>query len=288
MSVIHDMDITIKISDYLSPLQVRCVRLHCIAEKTLIMQIPPMRGTWGLAVRQLDQQLYNQVFEGINPLSPPGQKYPKYIVRPDLQCSYEKNKKFSFEFLTWNITDEQYYTLLTAWNIVAMYGLGKERIPFKIENAEPLFEPSLKCQSLTNVHTLTFPHSVRLMQKGKLVTKLMYYDVILAVLYRLAPIVAEANGRIPSANPKDDWMPEYPQILDLAKDVKSSWFGQELILQRYSARQQCEVKQKGVYGIMNIKNAPEELRPLLEIADLLHIGKTTILGLGRCVPRTEE
>jgi hypothetical protein len=259
------------INTYLSPLHIRGVRFYCNAEKNLDVQIPQLRGTFGLALHQVDEQLYKNVFDCQN---------PKYIVRPDLQCNYEKSKTFSFEFLAWNITDEQYKTLLTAWNIVAMYGLGKERVRFKIVKAEPL--PPL-VRPLTNVRTLTFPHSVRLMKKGHLLTELTFYDIILAVLYRLAPMIAEANGRTPSVQPKDDWLPQYQQIIDLTKTVKSVWHGEKLTLQRYSARQQREVKQDGVFGIMTVDNVPDDLLPLLEIADTLHIGKATIMGLGRVI-----
>jgi len=269
--------LTAAIQKYLSPLRIRCVRFHCEVEKALDIQIPQLRGTWGLALNQMNKQIYNIVFEGISPLKPTGQKNPKYIIRHDLNCSREKSKTFSFEFLTWNVTDEQYKTLLTAWNIAATYGLGKGRIPFKIEKAEPFSSSPVKA----DVHELTFPHSVRLIKKGELLTELTFYDIILAVLYRLAPVIAEANGKIPSANPKDDWIPEYQQIIDSAKEVKSIWHGEKQILCRYSARQQREVKQEGVYGIMQVENVSAGLLPLLDIAGTLHIGKATIMGLGQ-------
>lgn len=277
------MNLSTRIRDYLVPLYIRRVRFHCTAEKALDVQIPQLRGTWGLAINQVDKHLYSILFEGISPLSPLGQKNPKYIIRPNLQCFCEKkNKTFSFEFLTWNITDEQYKTLLTAWNIVSMCGLGKERIRFKIENAEPLHAPF----QLTNIHTLTFPHSVRLMKKGQLITEPTFYDVVLAILYRLAPIVAAVNGSNPSSNPKDDWIPEYQEILDVAKTVQSVWLGEtKIALHHYSTRQKRDVNQTGVSGLMHVSDFPEELLPLLFVAADIHIGKATIMGLGRVMLR---
>jgi hypothetical protein len=273
---------------YIAPVQVRKTRLCCSVKSPLELQIPMLRGTFGLALHTIDKTIYNNIFEGINPKLPLGQKQPRYIIRPDLNSpnTNEKSESFSFEFITWNCSEKEYDELLCAWDVAGLAGLGDKRIPFSVTKTTTEFcsLEHIQWNFFKDINSLSFPHSIRLMKKGQLIVTPNFYDVILAVLYRLAPIISQSVGKIPSAKPTDDWLPEAGEILDLAKIVKSDWQGEKFILQRYSARQQREVQQTGVFGTMYAENIPDDLHILLAIADLLHIGKVTIMGLGRCVP----
>ncbi|MDR2755137.1 MAG: hypothetical protein LBC20_05470 [Planctomycetaceae bacterium] len=301
-------DISVQIRRYLEPVKVRAVRFRCVNEKPVEVILPTLRGVWGRALHQIDQTLYNTVFEGKNRTN---QKQPLYIIRPDLNCSYENCKTFSFEWIVWNSAAQQYFdNLLQSWEVAGLLGLGKDRVRFKIIEAEyifatknrtdsinssttsisaelPIFSPAeLQWTFENHVRQLAFPHSIRLLQKGKLITEPTLWDIVVSIFYRLSPIIVHSLGNIPSNRPGDDWMPCSQVILDLIRTIPNQWHGKTVTLRRYSARQQQEIDMNGVFGSLFVETLPDEIKPLILAADLFHLGKGTIMGLGRLLPIT--
>ncbi|MDR0608622.1 MAG: hypothetical protein LBG58_00755 [Planctomycetaceae bacterium] len=301
-------DIAIQIRRYFEPVKVRAVRFRCVNEKPVEVTLPTLRSVWGLALHQTDQKLYETVFEGKNKTN---QKQPLYIIRPDLNCCYENSKTFSFEWIVWNTAALQYFDkLLQSWTVAGLLGLGKDRVRFHIIEAETIFATKNKTEVITNNNTntsadlpifspaelqwtlgndvrqLAFPHSIRLLQKGKLITEPTLWNIIVAIFYRLSPIIVHSLGNIPSNRPGDDWMPCSQEILDLIRTIPNQWHGEPVTLRRYSARQQQEIDMNGVFGSLFVETLPDELKPLILAADLFHLGKGTIMGLGRLLPIT--
>ncbi|MDR1271233.1 MAG: hypothetical protein LBK82_17115 [Planctomycetaceae bacterium] len=301
-------DLNIQIRRYLEPVKVRAVRFRCVNEKPVEVALPTLRGVWGLALHQTNQKLYDTVFEGKNQTN---QKQPLYIIRPDLNCNYENSKTFSFEWIVWNTAALQHFDkLLQSWKLAGLLGLGKNRVRFNIIGAEPIFATENRIDIITNntasiatdlpifspaelswtfgnyVRQLAFPHSIRLLQKGKLITEPTLWDIIVAIFYRLSPMIVQSLGNIPSNRPSDDWMPCSQDILDLIKTIPYQWHGETVTLRRYSARQQQEVDMNGVFGSLFVETLPDEIQPLILAADLFHLGKGTIMGLGRLLPIT--
>ncbi|MDR2439800.1 MAG: hypothetical protein LBE12_10585 [Planctomycetaceae bacterium] len=299
-------DIAIQIRRYFEPVKVRAIRFRCVNEKPIEVTLPTLRGVWGLALHHLDQKIYDTVFEGKNRTN---QKQPLYIIRPDLNCSYKNSKTFSFEWIVWNAAAQQYFDdLLQSWKFAGLLGLGKNRVRFHIIEAESIFVPKIRTE-MTNsnrtsisaelpifspaelqwtlgnhVRQLAFPHSIRLLQKGKLITEPALWNIIVAIFYRLSPMIVQSLGSIPSNRPGDDWMPCSQNILDLIRTIPNQWHGKNVTLRRYSARQQQEINMNGVFGSLFVETLPDEIKPLILAADLFHIGKGTIMGLGRLLP----
>ncbi|MDR3196918.1 MAG: hypothetical protein LBU34_03525 [Planctomycetaceae bacterium] len=301
-------DLNIQIRRYLEPVKARAVRFRCVNEKPVEVVLPTLRGVWGLALHQTNQKLYDTVFEGKNKTN---QKQPLYIIRPDLNCNYENSQTFSFEWIVWNAAALQYFDqLLQSWKLAGLLGLGKNRVRFNIIGAEPIFATESRTETITNdttsnftdlpvfspaelqwtfgnhVRQLAFPHSIRLLQKGKLMTKPTLWNIIIAIFCRLSSMIVQGLGNIPSNRPSDDWMPCSQDILELIRTIPNQWQGETVTLRRYSARQQQEVDMNGVFGSLFVEKLPDEIKPLILAADLFHLGKGTIMGLGRLLPIT--
>jgi hypothetical protein len=66
-----------------------------------------------------------------------------------------------------------------------------------------------------------------------------------------------------------------------ARVVAEPWQGQRFDLQRYSARQDREFQVHGVCGCLDLPEGPGPLWPLLAALQWIHLGKSTIVGLGQ-------
>ena len=72
------------------------------------------------------------------------------------------------------------------------------------------------------------------------------------------------------------------QMLEAAASLPDEpWHGERLDLVRYSGRQHGEIELRGVIGSLVLPQGPGELWPLFAAARWLHLGKGTIMGLGK-------
>jgi hypothetical protein len=95
----------------------------------------------------------------------------------------------------------------------------------------------------------------------------------LAALRRLHCLAPEATAEARALC--DVW-------LDLARWTPATpWQGGPLDLVRYSGRQRAEAELRGVAGHLRLPEGPGPLADLLAAAAWLHLGKGTVMGLGR-------
>jgi hypothetical protein len=72
--------------------------------------------------------------------------------------------------------------------------------------------------------------------------------------------------------------------LELARHYPAeSWIGRPLDLVRYSGRQKQELEVHGVTGEISLPAGAGPLADLLAAAQWLHLGKSTVMGLGQMI-----
>ena len=119
---------------------------------------------------------------------------------------------------------------------------------------------------------LEFPAPLRLIYRGRLVERPTLADVTIAALRRVRSLATAADALWPD---RHAW-------LELARQLAcGSWQGGRLDLVRYSASQQRELELHGVSGSLLLPEGPGLLAPLLAAATWLHLGKSTVMGLGQ-------
>jgi hypothetical protein len=101
----------------------------------------------------------------------------------------------------------------------------------------------------------------------------------------LTDLVVAACRRCRSFLP-DESLGEWDQLTEDAIAVsheipQERWIGGRLDLLRYSARQEEEVQINGVSGWLDLPAGPGPLWPLLAAVQWLHLGKSTVIGLGQ-------
>jgi hypothetical protein len=121
---------------------------------------------------------------------------------------------------------------------------------------------------------LVFPAPLRLRRHGKLIDEPTLPDVIAAATRRIAAYLP--------AEHQTAWKELGRAALESARHrMAGPWRGQRLDLHRYSARQESELDLHGVTGSFDLPQGPGELWPLLAAAQWLHLGKSTVMGLGQ-------
>lgn len=276
---------------WLRPLEIRAVKLRLEAEQDVTFSISTLRGVWGRALHLVDREIYNIVFEG----KAGKKRQPLYIIRPDLQFRSENRRWIGIEWITWGeAVGEPYWNLQRAWDVAGGMGLGDKRTPFVVRGTQSLCGDANEPFSLGDVAIdelrhyddmdklcrLNFPHSLRLVRKDRLIAEPSLADVIESVFFRLSPFLSENT----SARPRDLWPPMAEAVVALAETLPNRWQGEEIVMERYSGRQKQEVRQHAVVGSLDLPHGPGPLWPLLTAASLLHIGKGTVMGLGRLQP----
>jgi hypothetical protein len=267
------MNIAEALSECIVPIPVKSVRFDCSwlrlqsDTKCSALNIPILRGLYGMSLNNLNKQLYDKVFYC---------DHPQYIIRPHIksrigsETEYRITNNFSFEFIIFNEAVQHWDVLLNAWKLAGLIGYDKKRIRFNINKITDI-KYDLQVNRLNK---LMFPHGLRLMKKGKLVIQPDFYDIILACLYRLQTVNKDFNIHT---------FPHTNEILELAKPVPSIWQGETVAIKRYSARQRQEFAMQEIFGMLHLAqhfNA-DSFQPLLQFASLFHIGKGSIIGLGK-------
>lgn len=281
----------VEILDWLVPLRVRAlkVRLRCTHE--VPYSISMLRGVWGRALHELDRETYDVVFEGKGATN---QLSPLYIIRPNLQYRRKNDQEIVYEWIVWNdAATKRFDRLCEAWEHAGTMGLGEKekRAKFVVEEISPLYGNDVRARSLADfldVHEipsgpcrLTFPHPLRLMRHGRFLKNPTFPDLVEAAFYRLAPLLHSGVG---SVRPRDCWPPFAEPLVALSTMVPSRpWCGEKTVFERYSARQEREVRQESVIGSLDLPQGPGSFLPLLSAVTLLHLGKGTVMGLGRLV-----
>lgn len=271
----------------LASLTVRAWRLH-LETPGVLATVPLLRGVWGAALKSLSPHCYASLFEG------GAGRTPRYLMRP---APPEASPAPAVEFLLFGPHDEaETDAAWSAWEESLRRGLGPERRPAQLVAVHPLAwdgtalmegrrQPGFRLHPLpwpggdpTDPCRLVFEAPLRLLRDGRLITSPGLPDLTLATLRRLHALAGEAATTVWEA--REEW-------LEIGRSHTSGeWKGRPLDLVRYSGRQKREVELHGVAGELPL---PEGLGPLAELfaaAMWVHLGKSTVVGLGqiRVVP----
>ncbi len=246
-----------------------------------------LRGVWGAALHDLDPVAFREMFKP----DPVGTERDasRYVVRLT---------RFGTEFIVqWILIGDAIQferSLSRAWDIASGMGLGRDRRRFQIHriqgvdpdgNATDAAERwSLdRCAwpasiAITGPSRLSFPGPLRLMRKppgqrnarSMLILQPTLTDIIVSVRRRL--------GTFLPATSQDEWRTLARAAEDLSRVIpvlSGPWQPCDL------HRPKEEDIRRGVRGSLLLPQGPADLWPLLAAAQWLHIGKSTIEGLGR-------
>lgn len=245
-----------------------------------------LRSVWGAALHELEFDLYQTIFH------PPDEscRIPKYILR---EAPRDSDSGFAFEWILIGETIDRVATLMRAWQMAFEKGLGKQRRQTRIVQVQGMAPAGELLQqpipwSLENVYwplpgdpertpcRLQFPASVRLLRGGEtLITDPSLEDLVRSLSRRIEQLLPEG------VSPPIDWE---SRCCDVAQGIPTThWLGETSTFQRRSHSQQRQLKLPGTVGFLDLPWGAGELWPLLASAMWLHIGKTTVCGLGKLV-----
>lgn len=250
--------------------------------------VPMLRGVWGAALHDLDQDAYARVFAP----SQNGSQHsvPLYLMRP---APPDPNGS-AIDFFLFGEGIELDPVLGNAWRSACEKGLGPTRTPFQIlganclpprmENVEPLglnsvwsldqaLGPFDDAGLIDTPCRLRFATPVRLIRNDRLIECPTLADVAIA-----------AHRRVCSLLPRErraEWDALREDLISFARKTScGAWRGDPVDVERYSGRQRRKVVMKGVVGEMDLPTGAGVLAPLLAVLPWTHVGKGTIVGLG--------
>jgi hypothetical protein len=126
-----------------------------------------------------------------------------------------------------------------------------------------------------------FLSPTRLRFEGKLTDEVEFHHLVRAMLHRLSGLVYFHCSAEPS------W--DFSGLITLAQQIRTvqrriQWVEQE----RYSRRQRRRLPMGGFMGEMTVEGNLEPFLPLLVAAEYVHLGKGTVMGLGKIRIVSEE
>lgn len=240
---------------------------------------PMLRGVWGAALHDSDPEAYRAVF------SPPDGSSPGYLLRPA-----PPDPRFS-PAVDWILVGaglKHESALLRAWLIALRMGLGRRRQAFRIPQAPGLGPDGSLVEDATawrlgeatwplaldRACRLVFPSPLRIMRRDRLIQTPTLTDLTVAACRRF-------RSYLP-AETLDEWSYLTDEAIAVSREIpQGAWVGDRLDLHRYSARQERELRINGVSGGLDLPAGPGPLWPLLAAAQWLHLGKSTVIGLGQ-------
>ncbi|GIW97297.1 MAG: hypothetical protein KatS3mg111_0630 [Pirellulaceae bacterium] len=259
----------------------RRMQLQCSEPE---MTVPLLRGVWGRQIHDRCLQLYRQVFD-VPSQGGAVANSPLYLLRP---APPDPEWAPAIEYFLFCSAIEHSHQLDVCWEAAGRAGIGRSRLPFQISRAEFLLP-----DGSTSEHggswpvsaarwplpadrpcKLVFPSPVRIRRDNRLVSAPTLADLVAAFNRRVA-------GFLP-ARYHDLWRSVGAMCVALAKDIpQRPWQGERLDLVRYSARQRADLELQGVTGELALPRGPQELAPLIAAMQWLHVGKSTVMGLGQ-------
>ena len=245
--------------------------------------VPMLRGVWGAALHDLDPAAYTRIFD------PPAPVVPGYLLRP---APFDPATAPALDWFLFGPAVGDDAILRRAWDVASGRGLGPQRRPFFVRqflDLAPDGRPTERSGPWTLAQTtwptdpaapccLVFPAPLRLLRRGRLIEQPTLADIVVAAHRRTASWLPPQQ--------QEAWRSLRQPLLELARSLPSSWDGERLDLQRYSARQQAEVNLHGVCGVLKLPSGVGGLAPLIAAAAWLHVGKGTVFGLGQCQVET--
>lgn len=250
--------------------------------------LPVLRGAFGAALHDLSLPAYEAVFR---PNS--ADDAPAYLLR---HGAHRLAGRSLFELVLFGPALGHLEVVLAAMQLAGERGLGRDRRPFAIERLawlDPSARPSaskaeerafvldqlrwpLAGEPAGEPCRLLFPEPVRMLRKHELLTTPTLRDVVVAGCRRLTALAGE------------NWRAELRSLTNAALDAADALASQPFVgeigcVGRWSASQQQYVELRGVSGWLDLPEGPDPLWPLLAALQWTHVGKATVVGLGRLV-----
>ncbi len=128
---------------------------------------------------------------------------------------------------------------------------------------------------------LRFVSPTRLRFEGKLTDEVEFHHLVRAMLHRISGLLYFHCGAEP------DW--DFSGLIAQAQQVRTvrqriQWLEQD----RYSRRQKRRVHMGGFVGDMTFEGNLQPFLPLLVATEYVHLGKGTVMGLGKIRVESEE
>lgn len=260
---------------------------------------PPLsllRGIWGSALYQLDRSVYDLVFHRENARD--GSQIPQYVLR---YADLGDGGQTTIEWILFGPAIDHLQTLWRAWDMAGGMGIRRndQQQPFVVSGCVGLAPGGQRLESpaawrLSQLAPLwtsnpvvepcrvTFHSPLKLDRKDpqsgrdRLLSEPTYQDICKAMAHRMALMEAPAN--------RDTWWELRKHVEEVSGRLPStSGAWERNHVWRYSARQSAPVELHGVSGWFELPSGAGVVWPLLAAACWLHIGKSTIIGLGQPV-----
>jgi len=269
------------------------IRLKCLEPANL----PPFLGSalhgivgWSLLS---NKKVYQYLFEnrrqtgGFDIANP-------YIIEPPLYHTvYQVGDELRFQLIL--LGDAVKYTeeVICAMAETRIFGLGSERKQFELfeilhgQNLYPMWRPGMfevnpedvvkisnekhyEC-TRCSIQLLT---PLRIRRNGKLLEELDFPTIIRNITRRLMELTARYGGVIQ--------LDDIERSLAFANQVQmtsSNLYLKEM--QRYSSRKNGKVDFSGILGVMTFEGDLSPFTPLLNAAQVLHLGRNITFGCGK-------
>jgi hypothetical protein len=227
---------------------------------------------------------------------------PIVIEPPDLRVTpWQSGEVLPFDLLLFGRAAQSVPYLILAASRMAQTGLGSRRCPFRLERvldlrnaASPLFmtgqdrinaprtaPPDLPACPAADSLQVHFKTPTRILEGGKAAGNVEFHKLVKAALSRISSLVLFHCGGTVDGDPKE--------MLDAARSVSATaeqiaW----IPLKRWSNRQKQQLPLDGFIGTVSYAGPGiGRFWPLLKAAEITHVGKGTVFGLGKVEVGTE-
>lgn len=248
--------------------------------------------------RLLDRCLYARVFETHERGTQAARPHP-YVIEPPLDAtgSYAAGESLEFGLLLFGKTNDFLMFFLHAAELMGKRGLGKGaqgrancalesvcdeqgRRLYRPEDGRLLFEPEPRALRLQPAPAIPSAEvAIRLhtpfrqKSQNRLLDELPFQALTRAMLRRISGLFEHYGDGEPDIDYRG-LVARAAQTRTLASELR--WRDWE----RYSNRQQSRMQLGGLVGSVRYADVPAEYLPLLELSQLVHLGKQTTFGLG--------
>lgn len=227
--------------------------------------------------------VYTRLFEPFIEEAPPpflrgvAEAPRPYVFEPhDERRDFAAGDPLGFDLLLiGQAMDLEPYAVLAVERMAAA-GLGADRAPFEVERTEFLPPAAPPAAGLPEDRlTLRFLTPTRIRTGHEIAASLDFRALTFAMIRRVLEL---AHFHVPGA--EIDW--SFRPMLERASAVRVTssrlvWKDWE----RYSNRQQRKVGMGGVVGTMAVEGDLAPFASLLRAAEVVHVGKGAVFGLGR-------
>jgi|Deesub1362A_J573_1020465.scaffolds.fasta_scaffold01573_9 CRISPR-associated endoribonuclease Cas6 len=250
---------------------------------------------------------YSYIFESPNIkkepyfLSPNSSVPHPFVLEPPLDAKrhYQPGETFSFGLILVGKALRYLPSIVYSFVEIGKKGLGVERGKFSLVNVYSvqkekkvvIFDSRKECflnvsftskrdfpygeeMKKTDTLKLEFLTPVRIVKEGKPLKNLEFWNIINALLIRLAQLMYFHCGEKPEI--------DIQKLVDESRGVKvveSQLYWSEFA--HFSPRIRERIKLGGLLGDITFKGKLDKWYPILKLGEILHLGKATSFGFGK-------